>query len=65
MPVNGADRLTIDLLYKRGLVEGRRIAKAGATVTYDWPRYFVRIAVDPNTNFSTDNVWRLSVGARF
>lgn len=63
--VFGDDRLTGDLLYKRGLVEGRRIARAGATLTYDWPRYFVRVAYDPYSNFSVDNVWRLSVGMRF
>ncbi len=64
-PVSGADRLTADVLYKRGLVEGKRIARAGATLTYDWPRYFVRLAYDPYSNFSADNVWRLSVGMRF
>jgi len=63
--VFGSDRLTGDLLYKRGMVEGKRIARAGATVTYDWPRYFVRLAYDPYSNFSVDNVWRLSVGLRF
>lgn len=59
------ERLTFDVLYKRGLVDGARIAKAGATLTYDWPRYFVRLAFDPNTNFTQDNAWRLSVGMRF
>ena len=61
----GKERLTLDLLYKRGLVDGQRIAKAGGTVTYDWPKYFVRVAYDPYTNFTSDNVWRLSVGTRF
>ena len=65
MPLDGKQRLTLDLLYKRGLVDGQRIAKAGGTVTYDWPRFFVRLAFDPNTNFTSDNVWRLSVGTRF
>lgn len=64
-PVFGGDRLTADLLYKRGLVEGRRIARSGFTLTYDWPRYFVRLAYDPYSNFSADNVWRLSIGMRF
>lgn len=64
-PLAGKERLTFDLLYKRGLVDGQRIAKVGGTVTYDWPRFFVRLAFDPNTNFTSDNVWRLSVGARF
>ncbi len=64
-PLQGKERLTLDLLYKRGLVDGQRIAKAGGTVTYDWPRFFVRVAYDPYTNFTADNVWRLSVGTRF
>lgn len=58
-------RLTADFLYKRGLVESQRIGKVGATLTYDWPSFFVRIAFDPKTNFSPDNAWRLSIGARF
>jgi hypothetical protein len=61
----GKQRLTLDLLYKRGLVDGQPIKKIGGTVTYDWPRFFVRLAFDPNTNFSADNVWRMSVGTRF
>ena len=64
-PLEGKERLTLDLLYKRGLFDGQRIARLGGTVTYDWPRYFVRLAFDPNTNFTADNVWRLSVGMRF
>ena len=64
-PINDRDRLTLDLLYKRGLVDGEPVRRLGATVTYDWPRYFVRLAYDPKTNFTPDNVWRLSVGSRF
>ncbi len=64
-PLEGKERLTLDLLYKRGLVDGQRIAKVGGTVTYDWPRFFARLAFDPNTNFTSDKVWRFSVGARF
>ena len=64
-PLAGKERLTLDMLYKRGLVDGQRIAKVGGTVTYDWPKFFVRLAFDPNTNFTADNVWRFSVGTRF
>ena len=64
-PLANKERLTLDLLYKRGLVEGQRIAKVGGTVSYDWPKFFIRVAFDPNTNFNADNVWRLSVGTRF
>lgn len=64
-PVNDGDRLTLDLLYKSGLVNGDSIGKFGATITYDWPRYFVRLAYDPNTNFTVDNAVRISIGTRF
>ena len=64
-PLAGKERLTLDLLYKRGFVDGQRIAKAGGTITYDWPKFFIRVAYDPNTNFTADNAWRLSVGTRF
>ncbi len=64
-PLPSGDRLGIDLLFKRGLVNGAQIARVGATLTYDWPRYFVRLAFDPNTNFTPDDVVRLSVGTRF
>ena len=64
-PINGQDRLTLDLLYKQGLVNGEGIRKLGATVTYDWPRYFVRLAYDPNTNFTSDSAVRVSLGTRF
>lgn len=64
-PINDSDRLTFDVLYKRGLVNGESISKVGATITYDWPRYFVRLAYDPNTNFTADNAVRVSIGSRF
>ena len=64
-PINERERLTVDVLYKRGLVNGDRIRKLGATVTYDWPSYFIRLAYDPKTNFTPDNVLRVSVGTRF
>jgi hypothetical protein len=64
-PLPGGDRLTLDLLDKRGLVGGLPIRRLGVTATYDWPRHFVRLAYDPNTNFTPDNAVRLSVGTRF
>ena len=48
-----------------GNVEGEYIRRWGGTLTYDWPRFFVRVARDPNTNFTTVDSWRLSVGTRF
>lgn len=65
VPVNGVDRLTLDLLQKKGLVAGLPIQKFGLSVGYDWPRFFVRLAYDPLVNFSTQDMLRLSVGGRF
>lgn len=65
LPVNSEDRLTLDLLNKKGLVAGLPIQRLGFSVGYDWPRYFVRVAYDPLVNFSTQDMLRLSVGTRF
>jgi hypothetical protein len=64
-PLAGGDRITIDALYKVGMVEDETIRRWGLTLTYDWPRVFVRLARDPKTNFTPADAWRLSVGARF
>ncbi len=64
-PVNASDRLTLDILLKQGFVNGNTIDRTGVTVTYDWPRYFVRLAFDPNTNFTIDDAVRVGVGMRF
>lgn len=65
LPLPERQRLTVDLLAKQGTVDGRFIRRAGLTVTYDWPRWFVRAAYDPKVNFTTQNMVRLSVGTRF
>ena len=64
-PLAGGERLTLDTLYKVGKVEGETIRRWGASATYDWPRFFVRIARDPRTNFTPVDAWRVSVGTRF
>ena len=64
-PINGTDRLTLDLLQKKGLVGGASISRFGLSVGYDWPRYFVRVAWDPQVNFTAQDMLRLSVGTRF
>ncbi len=58
-------RLTLDLLSKKGLVAGAPIQRLGFSVAYDWPRFFVRVAWDPQVNFTTQDMLRLSVGTRF
>lgn len=60
-----AQRVTVDLLYKEGLVDGVTIHRWGASLSYDWPRYFLRLAYDPNANFGTEDLWRFSLGTRF
>jgi hypothetical protein len=64
-PIDGDNRLTLDLLNKKGLVASLPIRKFGLSVGYDWPRFFVRVAYDPLVNFSTQDMLRLSVGTRF
>lgn len=64
-PLPEGQRLTLDGLYKKGLVAGVPIARTGLAVTYDWPHYFTRLAYDPKVNFTPQNMWRLSVGTRF
>ena len=64
-PIAGDNRLTLDLLNKRGLVAGVPIQRTGFSVGYDWPRFFVRLAVDPLVNFTTQDMVRLSIGTRF
>lgn len=58
-------RLTVDVLHKRGLVDGEPIRKTGATITHDWPNFFVRLAFDPKVNFTAEDMWRLAIGTRF
>lgn len=64
-PINGNNRLTLDLLGKKGLVDGVPIQRIGLSVGYDWPSFFVRVAYDPLVNFSTQDMLRLSLGTRF
>lgn len=62
---DGGDRWTVDLLAKQGQVEGERIRRSGLSLTYDQPDWFVRAAWDPRVNFTTQDMLRLSAGARF
>jgi hypothetical protein len=60
-------RLTVDVFYKEGRVaeDGERVRGAGVSVTYDFDRYFVRLARDPRVNFTHENMVRASVGLHF
>jgi len=64
-PIADDQRLTLDLLSKKGLVAGVPIQRLGLSVAYDWPSYFVRVAWDPQVNFTPQDMLRLSVGMRF
>jgi hypothetical protein len=59
------EKLTLDVLAKRGDVDGERIRRLGASLTYDWPRWSLRAAWDPKVNFTPQDMLRLSVAARF
>lgn len=64
-PLPDARRLTVDVLFKRGLVDDEPTERTGLTVTHDWPRWFIRAAWDPKTNFTSQDMMRLVVGTRF
>lgn len=59
------ERLTLDLLATRGLVDGERIRRLGASLTWDAPRWSLRLAWDPKVNFTPQDMLRVSVAARF
>ncbi|RYZ03821.1 MAG: hypothetical protein EOO24_13490 [Comamonadaceae bacterium] len=61
----GKEKLTLDLLAKRGLVDGELIRRIGFSATYDWPRWSLRAAWDPKVNFTARDMVRLSVAAKF
>lgn len=64
-PPTDGQQFTLDLLYKQGSIEGEFIRRAGLSATYDWPRYFLRVAWDPKVNFTSQDMLRLSFGVRY
>ena len=65
LPMNHAERLTVDVLHKLGEGDEGPVNAWGASVTYDWKDWFLRLASDPKQNFSATNAVRLSAGTRF
>lgn len=63
-PLDG-NRFLIDVLVKRGIVDGQMIHRMGLTVGYDWPRFFVRASWDPKVNFTSQDMLRVQAGTRF
>ena len=64
-PLPSGHRLTVDVLFKSGLVEDQFTRRTGLSMTYDWREFFTRLAYDPIINFTPQNMWRVSVGTRF
>lgn len=58
-------RLTIDVMEKSGQSDVGYIKAWGASLTWDWPTWFARVARDPKQNFSAQDAWRVSTGFRF
>lgn len=62
-------RWTLDAFHKSGRPDSdpasERVRGTGATVTYDFGRYFVRVASDPYVNFSSSHMVRVAFGMRF
>lgn len=65
-PFGRGKRLTLDVLYKSGHADsGAFVRGGGATLTLDWPRWFLRWAYDPDVNFSAYMMVRIGGGIRF
>jgi hypothetical protein len=64
-PMPDDQRLTLDVLFKSGLVQDRMVHRTGLSVTYDFAHFFTRIAYDPVINFTPQTMWRFSVGHRY
>lgn len=64
-PLSEAQRLTVDVLFKQGLVDNQMVHKTGIGLTYDFPKFFTRLAYDPVINFTPQTMWRVSVGHRY
>jgi hypothetical protein len=62
-------RWTVDVFHKEGRPDSDpasgRVRGTGATVTYDFDRWFVRVASDPHVNFSDNSMVRVAFGFRF
>ena len=64
-PLADRRRITVDLLYKRGLVDDAMVRRHGLTIGYDQNRWEVRLAYDPKVNFTARDMLRLTLATRF
>jgi hypothetical protein len=60
-------RWTVDVFHKTGRpsADGEQVRGIGASLTYDFGRYFARFASDPHVNFTRDHMVRVALGVRF
>jgi len=62
-------RWTVDVFHKEGRPDADpasgKVSGTGATLTYDFDRWFARVASDPHVNFSDNNMVRVAIGVRF
>jgi len=62
-------RWTVDVFHKEGRPDADpasgKVSGTGATLTYDFDRWFARVARDPHVNFSDNNMVRIAIGVRF
>jgi hypothetical protein len=62
-------RWTLDVFHKRGRTNADSsndvLRGTGASATYDFEPYFLRVAYDPYVNFSNNHMTRLAAGMRF
>ncbi|MGZ8983931.1 MAG: hypothetical protein ACXW11_08255 [Methylotenera sp.] len=66
LPLPNQQRISLDIFNKSGPADqGQSIKGIGASVTYDWPSVFLRLAYDPKVNFTQENMTRASIGMRF
>ena len=63
---DASTRWAVDVFTKAGrTADGEWVRGTGATLTYDFGRYFARIAHDPYVNFTPERMLRLALGGRF
>jgi len=62
-------RIVLDVFHKQGRPDAdpasEQLRGTGLTVTYDFDRYFIRVASDPFVNFTDSHMVRMALGIRF
>jgi hypothetical protein len=65
LSVSGGYRWTDGQALSMQLTGGRGADRLGLAVSYDWPRYFVRLSYDSRFNLVPTDTLRFSAGVRF